>query len=153
MLSNARFALLSLALLSGGALRAETIFQCRIGARQATVTLENDRLTYSYGRPGRPEISIAGGPTSGNVSYHRTLFGRGEHQILRFRRDGHSYLVSAIWAAPSPGGSEYVEGRVVVMRGEAILRELRCRRGEGDMREYPVFTRLPQEPANPLPEP
>ena len=153
MSPKTRFAFLSFALFSGGALHAETIFQCRIGTRQATVTLENDRLTYRYGRPGRPEISIAGGPASGNISYHRTLFARGEHQVLRFRSGGHSYLVGANWAAPSPGGSEYVEGRVVVMRGEAILRELRCRRGEGDMREYPVFRRLPQEPDNPLPEP
>ena len=55
---------------------AETIFRCTIGQHVATVTLEGDSLTYSYGRPGRPEIRISGGPSTGNLSYHRELFAR-----------------------------------------------------------------------------
>ena len=133
---------------------AETIFRCAIGQRLATVTLEGDSLTYTYGRAGRPEIRISGGPSTGNLSYHRELFARAEHQTLRFRRGDHSYLVHSFWSAPSGGSPESVEAGVIVMRGDRVLRELRCRNGraDGDMREYPIFQRLPQEPRSPLPE-
>lgn len=133
-------------------LQAKTIFQCRIGTRLASVSLVGDALTYRFGVPRRPELSIRGGPASGNVSYHRTLYARGELQVLRFRRGDHSYLVHATWSAPSGGASEAFEAGVVVMRGATVLRALQCRPGQGDMREYALFRRLPQEPENPLPE-
>lgn len=144
-------AAIGLALVAPLPLRAEVIFSCSFGARQASVTLEGDLLTYRYGRPGRPEIAITGGPASGNPSYHRRMFARGEHQTLRFRAAGYSYLVHSLWVAPTGGGAEHLEAGVVVMRGDTVLRELGCRSG-GDMREYPVFQRLPQEPTSPLPE-
>lgn len=130
---------------------AETIFRCAIGSREATVTLDADRLTYRYGRAGRPEISITGGAGTGNVSYHRQMFARGEHQTLRFRAGAYSYLVHSLWVAPTGGGAEHLEAGVIVMRGNTMARELRCRAGGGDMREYPIFQRLPQEPTSPLP--
>ena len=138
-------------LLVPATLQAETIFRCSLGAREATVTLEGDQLTYRYGRPRRPEIAITGNPAIGNPSYHRELFARGEHQTLRFRAAGHSYLVHSLWSAPSGNSPELVEAGVIVMRGDTVVREFRCRTG-GDMREYPIFQRLPQEPTNPLPE-
>lgn len=140
-------------ILSASPAAAETIFRCAVGQRQATVTLDGERLTYRFGRPGRPEISISGGPGTGNLSYHRELFARGEHQVLRFRRGDHSYLVHSLWGAPSGGSPESVEAGVVIMRGARVLRQLRCTgRADGDMREYPIFQRLPQEAASPLPE-
>jgi hypothetical protein len=144
-------AAIAVALLAPAHLRAEMIFRCSIGAREASVTLDGDLLTYRYGRPGRPEIEITGGPATGNPSYHRELFARGEHQTLRFRAAGHSYLVHSLWVAPTGGGAEHLEAGVIVMRGDAVVRELRCR-ADGDMREYPIFQRLPQEPVSPLPE-
>ena len=57
--------------------QAEVIFSCAIGTRRATVTLEEDRLTYRFGRPRRPEIVIAGdrGQRQSHLS-SRTLFAR-----------------------------------------------------------------------------
>lgn len=131
--------------------QAEIIFSCAIGARQATVMLDGERLTYRFGRPRRPEIVIAGDPQSGNVTYYRELYPRGELQTLRFDRGAYSYVVRSLWMAPSGNGSEYVEGSVSVIQNGRDLRRLECRSG-GDMREHPVFGRLPQEEGSNRPE-
>ena len=34
----------------------ETVFACSFGARQVEVVREGGRLTYRFGRPGRPEL-------------------------------------------------------------------------------------------------
>lgn len=139
-----RILLSGLGLLSTGSASAQAvIFRCTIGTRQATVTLDGDRLTYRFGPPGRPDITVVGGPATGNVAYHRQLYPRGELQTLRFDRGNHSYLVRSLWMAPSGNSPEFVEAGIDVIRGGRELRRLDCRSG-GDMREYPIFGRLPQ---------
>lgn len=144
MPSKLRIALVFLALTGAAELRAETIvFRCAIGASEAVVALEGDRLTYRFGPPRRPEISISGGPRSGNLTYYRELYPRGELQTLRFDRGSYSYVVRSLWMAPSGNSPESVEASVDILRDNRDFRTLRCRSG-GDMREHPIFARLPE---------
>jgi len=135
---------------------AETVFECSFGATRAMVTLEGERLTYSYGRPGRrPELELSGDRSSGTLSYHRQMYIRGEDQTLRFASGDHSYVVYARWNAPNQHLThtepEHIGGGVLVIRRGEIVRDLRCRSG-GDMREWPVFFTLPEDPANLTPD-
>ncbi len=82
-----------LLLFSSGLQAADTVFRCSFGAREATVTLDGNRLTYRFGRSGRPELRLTGDAASGTLFYHRTLYARGEDQTLRFVNGDLSYVI------------------------------------------------------------
>ncbi|MGQ0661359.1 MAG: hypothetical protein ACT4N3_10900 [Sphingosinicella sp.] len=139
-------------LLASGELRAETIFRCSFGAREASVTQDGERLTYRFGRPGRPELTLTGDAASGTLFYHRTLYARGEDQTLRFANGDTSYVIFNGWAAPN----RYLEGArdfsgLLVLRRGRVIRRMRCREG-GDFIERPVFSTLPQDAENRVPD-
>jgi hypothetical protein len=102
-----------------------TLFICRIGARTATVTADGPRLTYRFGRPGRPEIIITGGPNSGNAFYMRQRYVEWESQI-RFTRGAHSYIVYTM-PANAMAGSNAISG-LVVLRGTSRIADHSCAR-------------------------
>lgn len=79
-----RIIVLALALFTPAGASAETLFRCSFGTHEVTVTRDDGRLSYRYGRPGRPELTLGGDAASGNLFYHRTLYARGEDQTLRF---------------------------------------------------------------------
>ena len=131
---------------------AETVFACSFGARQVEVVREGARLTYRFGRPGRPELVLTGDAASGTLFYHRTLYARGEDQTLRFTSGDHSYVIFNGWSAPN----RYLEGArdysgVLVLRGGRVIRRMNCREG-GDFLENPLFFTLPQDEDNLVPE-
>jgi hypothetical protein len=134
---------------------AETLFECSFGATRVSVTLEGERLTYRYGRPNRAELVLSGDRSSNNVFYHRQIYARAEDQTLRFTNGAYSYLIYARWQAPSQyqGGTtpERAAGGLLVLRDGALVRHMRCRSG-GDMREWPVFVTLPEDPENLTPD-
>lgn len=130
----------------------ETVFACSFGSRQVEVVREGARLTYRFGRPGRPELVLAGDAASGNLFYHRTLYARGEDQTLRFTSGAHSYVIFNAWAAPNlygEGARDY--SGLLVLRGDRVIRRMNCREG-GDFPENPLFFTLPQDADNLVPE-
>jgi opacity protein-like surface antigen len=131
---------------------AETVFACSFGARQVEVVRDGGRLTYRFGRPGRPELELAGDAASGTLFYHRTLYARGEDQTLRFTSGDFSYVIFSGWSAPN----RYLEGArndsgLLVLRGARVIRRMNCREG-GDFLENPLFFTLPQDGDNLVPE-
>lgn len=130
----------------------ETVFACSFGTRQVEVVREGGRLTYRFGRPGRPELVLAGDAGSGTIFYHRTLYARGEDQSLRFTSGAFSYLIFSGWSAPNL----YLEGArdysgLLVLRGGRVVRRMNCREG-GDFTENPLFFTLPQDAENLVPD-
>ena len=130
----------------------ETVFACSFGTRQVEVVREGSRLTYRFGRPGRPELALAGDAASGTLFYHRTLYARGEDQTLRFTSGNFSYVIFNGWSAPNL----YLEGArdysgLLVLRGGRVVRRMNCREG-GDFLEHPLFFTLPQDEENRVPE-
>lgn len=130
----------------------ETVFACGFGARQVEVVRDGARLTYRFGRPGRPELVLGGDAASGTVFYHRTLYARGEDQTLRFVNGSHSYVVYNAWAAPNHDGEGAVDrSGLLVLRNGRPVRRMACRSG-GDLPENPLFFQLPQDADNLVPE-
>lgn len=130
----------------------ETVFACSLGAREVEVVREGARLTYRFGRPGRPELVLTGDAASGNLSYHRTLYARGEDQTLRFVNGAFSYVIFNGWSAPNlqlEGARDY--SGLLVLRGGRVIRRMNCREG-GDFLENPLFFTLPQDAENRVPE-
>lgn len=130
----------------------ETVFACSFGARRVEVVRDGGRLTYRFGRPGRPELVLAGDAASGTLFYHRTLYARGEDQTLRFTSGDFSYVIFSGWSAPN----RYLEGArddagLLVLRGGRVIRRMNCREG-GDFLENPLFFTLPRDADNLVPE-
>jgi hypothetical protein len=146
-----RAALPVLFLFAAAQLRAEEIFRCSFGAREASVTQDGGQLTYRFGRAGRPELTLTGDAASGTLFYHRTLYARGEDQTLRFVSGDFSYVIFNGWSAPNydqEGARDY-SGLLVLRRGR-VIRRMSCREG-GDFIERPIFSTLPQDQENRVP--
>lgn len=131
---------------------AETLFHCSFGTREASVTQQGAQLTYRFGRAGRPQLVLTGNASSGTIFYHRTLYARGEDQTLRFTNGGYSYVIFNGWSAPNLylEGARDFSGLLVLRRGR-VVRRLDCREG-GDFVEREIFTTLPQDTENRVPE-
>ena len=132
------------------------VFNCRAGSKRVAITQRGDRLTYSFGSPGRAEISLTGSP-QGGVFYHRTMYNRGEDQTLRFVQGQWSYLVFNRWQAPQQLSSERIEPEynvsgVLVMKGDRLVRRIDCNKGSGNLTEWPIFKRLKQDEENLTPD-
>lgn len=125
-----------------------TVFSCDTGTRRISVVHDGRALVYRFGTARKEELRLALAPGSGRVFYHNSLYPRGEDQTLRFVNGRYSYVVYSHWTAPSGGVSpEIFYGGVLVVDGERTIATHRCRRG-GDMREWPVFKRLPRDEIN-----
>jgi hypothetical protein len=147
-----RAALPILLLVASVQVQAEELFRCSFGAREARVTEDGERLTYRFGRPGRPELILTGDAASGTLFYHRTLYARGEDQTLRFTNGDFSYVIFNGWSAPN----RYLEGArdfsgLLVLRRGRVIRRMNCREG-GDFIERPIFFTLPQDEMNRVPD-
>lgn len=144
------------AILASNSPAPQAVFNCRAGSKRVTVTLLADHLTYSFGPPGRPEISLGGGP-HGGVFYHRTMYNRGEDQTLRFVSGQWSYILFNRWQAPQQLSSERIEPEynvsgVLVMNGDKLMRRIDCNKGSGNLTEWPIFKRLKQDEENLTPD-
>lgn len=129
----------------------EQIFRCSFGARQVEVVRDGTTLTYSFGRPHRPEMVISGTAAGGNVHYHRTLYPHGEDQTLRFERGAHSYVIFNAFQTPDyrQEGARDDSGLLVLRNGRRIAR-MNCRDG-AELIEYPIFDTLPLDEENLVP--
>lgn len=141
------------ALAPAAAAGPETVFACSFGARQIEVIRDGTRLTYRFGRPGRPELVLTGDAASGTLSYHRTLYARGEDQTLRFVNGDFSYVIFNAWAAPNhDGDGSHDYSGLLVLRHGRLIRRMNCRSG-GNFLENPLFFELPQDGENLVPSP
>ena len=148
--------LLLSAILASGTSAPQNVFTCKAGGKRIAVTQRGDRLTYSFGSPGRPEITLAGGP-QGGVFYHRTMYNRGEDQTLRFVQGPWSYIVFNRWQAPQQLSSKRIEPEynvsgVLAMKGDSVVRRIDCDKGSGNLTEWPIFKRLKQDEENATPD-
>ncbi len=55
-------ALIGVALLAAPPAFGDVLFDCAIGAKQLSVTLEGDAATYTFGPKGAPELTITAAP-------------------------------------------------------------------------------------------
>ena len=143
------------AIMASNAPAPQTGFTCRAGGKRIAVTLRGDRLTYSFGPPGRPEISLTGGP-QGDVFYHRTMYNRGEDQTLRFVSGQWNYVLFNRWQAPQRLSNdrvwpEYNVSGVLVMKDGKLVRRIDCN-GSGNLTEWPIFKLLKQDAENLTPD-
>ena len=150
------FSLILSAIIASSASAPQTVFTCRAGTRRIAVTLSGDRLTYSFGPPGRPEISLTVDP-QGGVSYHRTMYSRGEDQTLRFVSGQWSYVLFNRWQAPQRLSNdritpEYNVSGVLVMKQGKLVRRIGCNKGNGNLTEWPIFKLLKQDEENLTPD-
>lgn len=99
------------------------LFSCAVGPKTATVTAAGDQLTYNFGLPGKPELTISGDPKSGNIFWMVQRFA-GIEQQLRFRRGDYSYVVYSV-AGNETSGSAAISG-LVVMKGDKIISDKTC---------------------------
>jgi hypothetical protein len=134
----------------------QTVFTCRAGSKRIVVTQGGDRLTYSFGPPGRPELTLTGSP-QGGVFYHRTMYNRGEDQTLRFVSGQWNYVLFNRWQAPQQLSSERIESEynvsgVLVMRNGKLVRRIGCNKGSGNLTEWPIFKQLKQDEENVTPD-
>jgi hypothetical protein len=134
----------------------QAVFTCRAGTKRVAVTLQGDRLTYSFGPPSRAEISLTGDP-QGGVFYHRTIYSRGEDQTLRFVSGQWNYVLFNRWQAPQPLSNdriapEYNASGVLVMRDGKLVRRIQCNKGSGNLTEWPIFKLLKQDDGNLTPD-
>ena len=117
-------ALLLLSVAGGAA--AQELFDCATAnGREVRVTREGDALTYSYGRPGRPEITLrrrADDIYAGGEGYFSGL-----HSFQwGFPNGAYLYVV---WAQSLPGEKRAeVDGGVDVYKGEKRVGKVVCRR-------------------------
>jgi hypothetical protein len=144
------------AIMASSAPAPQTVFTCRAGGKRIAVTLSGDRLIYSFGPPGRPEISLTGSP-NGGVFYHRTLYSRGEDQTLRFVSGQWNYVLFNRWQAPQQLSGEriapeYNVSGVLVMSDGKLMRRIDCNKGSGNLTEWPIFKQLKLDEENVTPD-
>jgi len=144
------------AIMAPNAAAPQTVFTCRAGGKRVAVTLREGRLTYSFGPPGRPEISLPGSP-QGGVFDHRTMYNRGEDQTLRFVSGQWNYVLFNRWQAPQPLSNdrvspEYNVSGVLVMKDGKLVRRIDCNKGSGNLTEWPAFRLLAQDAENLTPD-
>jgi hypothetical protein len=134
----------------------QTVFTCRASGKRIVVTQGGDRLTYSFGPPGRPELTLTGSP-QGGVFYHRTMYSRGEDQTLRFVSGQWNYILFNRWQAPQPLSNdrispEYNASGMLVMKNGKLVRRIDCNKGSGNLTEWPIFKLLKQDDENLTPD-
>jgi hypothetical protein len=134
----------------------QTVFACPVRHKRIAITLRADRLTYTFGPPTHPDITLSGGP-DGGVSYYRELYARGEDQTLRFEAGAWSYIVFQRWQAGQQLDHgkferEYDAGGVLVLKDGKLVQRIDCDKGTSDMHEWRIFKQLKQDHENLTPE-
>ena len=122
-------AALILALLAApasAACQGDEAFSCRIGKKTLEVCRWKDMLTYSYGREGKPELTLT--EPLETVAYTPWPgIGRAIWDTVAFHNNGVTYEV---WTSfDKMDENAVLEGGVYVMEGETMLASPTCDRG------------------------
>jgi hypothetical protein len=105
----------------------EVIFACPVKSRVLELCLTEDAVSYSYGKPGRPDLFLTSAITRADY-LPWDGFGRTIHDQVRFYNDGVSYEVwSSIDKQMSADEPEPEwQGGVIVTQGDEVLADLAC---------------------------
>lgn len=105
----------------------EVLFDCALGNKQLSVTLEGGTATYTFGPKGAPEMTITAAPRDLNYVPWNGI-GRFMPEAVEFENQGTIYQ---LWYgleklidenAPLPP----IRGGVWVMKGDEVLADLVC---------------------------
>jgi hypothetical protein len=105
--------------------RAAGVFACSVGKKAVSVTQDGGRFTYTFGAPGRADISIVGSAAQKNVFYREDRYAGMEHQ-LRFSNGEYSYIVYNMEGNDRTGAA--ASSGLVVMKGTKTIADLPCAR-------------------------
>jgi hypothetical protein len=119
--------LLALAAPAHAGCQGDEAFSCQIGAKRVEVCYWKGMLTYSFGREGKPELTL-------NEPLETVAFtpwpgiGSSLWETVAFRNEGYTYEV---WTSVErdPEANEPRAGGIRVTQGEATVAELTCDRG------------------------
>ncbi len=116
----------------------ETFLSCDIGRSGKTLNVchDNDIITYSFGRPGAPELALAATiaaidytpwPGAGSTIWEEVAFENGDYRYITYG------AVDRILPDDRDGEIEVsISGGVVVRRGDDVIAELPCLSGTVD---------------------
>ena len=116
-------------------------FVCGVGGKRASITTEDGRLIYRFGRPRQPELTIRQSSAEANVFYRIDWWPSANSQQLRFANGRYSYGVSS-WFVAGRHGEEGVG--LFVIRDGKVISWRRCR-GDDWFSEDNQLGRLPQD--------
>jgi hypothetical protein len=111
---------------ASAACQGDTAFSCALGKKTLQVCSWKGALIYSYGRDGRPELTIA--EPLETVKYTPWPgIGRAIWDSVAFQNDGITYEV---WTSfDKMDENAILEGGVNVMQGDTALASLTCDKG------------------------
>jgi hypothetical protein len=115
--------ILAMACASPATAAPKRIFDCRLGAKRASVTFDRGRYVYRYGTGTRAELTLAGNASTRNVFFYSNRYASIEYQ-LRFTKGGVSYILYSMEANRTTG-SNAVSG-LLVLRGGVALSDRSC---------------------------
>ena len=109
--------------------QGDEAFSCRIGKKTLEVCYWKGALIYSYGREGKPELTIA--EPLETVAYTPWPgFSRAIWEAVAFQNDGVTYEV---WTSfDRLDENAILEGGVNVIKGARSIAKLTCNRGSVD---------------------
>jgi len=93
-------------------------FVCKVGGKQASITREAGLLTYRFGTPRRPQLTIRQSLSRPNVFYRNDSWPHSWSDQLRFTRGLYSYGMTN-WVVAGSDGDEGI-GLFVMREGKVV---------------------------------
>ncbi len=109
------------------ACQGDEAFSCQIGAKRVEVCYWKGMVTYSFGRKGKPELTL-GEPLETVAFTPWPGIGSSLWETVAFQNEGYTY---EIWTSVErdPEATEPRSGGVRVLQGDQTVAELNCDRG------------------------
>lgn len=127
--------LAALAVLGAAPALAEVpVFSCAIGPNVLRVTADAQSVSYAFGPPEAPELSLSN-PLDGNGFMPWPGIGRTIFESIAFTNEGFSYVV--YWSLDRLDPDSVLEGGVTISGGGDVETTLLCDPGSVDA---PFFT-------------
>ena len=98
-------------------------FVCKIGGKQASITREAGLLTYRFGTPRQPQLTIRQSLSRPNVFYRNDSWPHAWSNQLRFTQGLFSYGVTS-WFVAGADGEEGIG--LFVMKAGNVVSWRRC---------------------------
>lgn len=122
------FLLVTVATAAQAACPTTEIFSCQVKSKTVEVCLGAGTVTYTYGRPGKPELDLSATVQQAEYTPWAGV-GRSIYEEVTFRNGPYAYLV---WAALDrhvldEKNPEKISGGVLVFKNEAEIASLSCK--------------------------
>ena len=100
------------------------VFSCKVGKKVLEICHWKGALIYSYGTPGKPDLTIAEPLETARYTPWPGV-GSSIWEAVAFENAGHVYeVVTSV--DRDPGGDQSLQGGVYVTRNETLVAEVRC---------------------------